>query len=134
MNQTLTVLRLFSLCTALLLCGSLFTTEAKRRSKRHSKAAAQSESAEDQSPELFEGQVRLKLSDGTLMPVDDAWENRTGSLVQAGQESPTSTARTREGHRTRLGCEDRHRSRLPKSTDVGRQLKLSGASNPFGFT
>jgi hypothetical protein len=85
MNHTLTVLRLFSLCTALLLCGSLFTTPAQKRSKRHSKVVAQSESAEDQSPELFVGQVRLKLSDGTFKLVDDAWENQQGVWYKVGQ-------------------------------------------------
>ncbi len=78
MNHTLTVLRLFTLCTALLLCGSLFTVHAKKRSKRSPKAAAQSESAKNQLPQLAEGQVRLKLSDGTLVPVDDAWESEQG--------------------------------------------------------
>ncbi|MCM3872068.1 MAG: lytic transglycosylase domain-containing protein [Pyrinomonadaceae bacterium] len=85
MNHTLTVLRLLSLCTALLLCGSLFTTQAQRRSKRHPKVVAQSESAEDQLPELFEGQVRLKLSDGTYLPVDDAWENQQGVWYRLGK-------------------------------------------------
>jgi Zn-finger nucleic acid-binding protein len=88
MNHTITLLRLFSLCTALLLCGSLFTTQAKKRSKRYSKAAAQSESAaepaEDQLPQLAEGKVRLKLSDGTLVPVDDAWESTQGVWYKQG--------------------------------------------------
>jgi Zn-finger nucleic acid-binding protein len=83
MNHT-TPLRLLSLCTALLLCGSLVTTQAKKRSKRHSKAAAQSESAEDQSPPLAEGKVRLKLSDGTFVSVDDAWESSQGVWYKQG--------------------------------------------------
>lgn len=78
MTHTLTALRLFSLCTALVLCGGLFTAHAKKRSKRPRKAAAQSASAKDQLPQLAEGQVRLKLSDGTFMPVDDAWESQQG--------------------------------------------------------
>lgn len=82
MNHTLTVLRLFSLCTALMLCGSLFTAHAKKRSQRIRKADAQSESAKDQLPELAEGQVRLKLSDGSYMPVDDAWESEQGVWYQ----------------------------------------------------
>jgi Zn-finger nucleic acid-binding protein len=84
MNHTLIVLRLFSLCTALLLCGSLFTAHAKKRSKRPQKAAAQSESAEDQSSQLIEGQVRLKLSDGTFKMVDDAWESEQGVWYKLG--------------------------------------------------
>jgi Zn-finger nucleic acid-binding protein len=84
MNHTITLLRLFSLCTALLLGGSLFTTQAKKRSKRHPKTAAQSESAEDQLPQLAEGKVRLKLSDGTLVPVDDAWESTQGVWYKQG--------------------------------------------------
>jgi len=84
MTHTLTVLRLFSLCTALLLCGSLFSAEAKKRLKRHPKAAAQSQSSEDPSPQLFEGQVRLKLSDGTFKTVDDAWESAQGVWYKQG--------------------------------------------------
>ncbi|MCM3901605.1 MAG: lytic transglycosylase domain-containing protein [Pyrinomonadaceae bacterium] len=84
MNHTLTVLRLFSLCTALLLCGSLFTAHARKRSKRIRKAADQSESAKAQLPQLAEGQVRLKLSDGTLVPVDDAWESVQGIWYKQG--------------------------------------------------
>jgi len=82
MNHTPTVLRLFSLCIALLLCGSLFTVHAKKRSKRIRQAAAQSESTQDQSPQLAEGKVRLKLSDGSFMPVDDAWESEQGVWYQ----------------------------------------------------
>lgn len=84
MNHTLTLVRLFSLCTALLLCGSLFIAQAQKRSRRHSKAVAQSESEEDKSPELFEGQVRLKLKDGTVRPVDDAWESVQGIWYKQG--------------------------------------------------
>jgi Zn-finger nucleic acid-binding protein len=85
MTHSLIVLRVFSLCTALLLCGSLFTAHAKKHSKRHAKAAAKSEPAEEQLPELFEGQVRLKLSDGTLLPVDDAWESEQGVWYKLGK-------------------------------------------------
>ncbi|MGI8898146.1 MAG: lytic transglycosylase domain-containing protein [Pyrinomonadaceae bacterium] len=84
MNHTLTILRLFSLCTALLLCGGLFTAHAKKRSKRSPRAAAQSQSAKDQLPQLAEGQVRLKLSDGTFMIVDDAWESEQGVWYKQG--------------------------------------------------
>lgn len=82
MTHPLIALRLFTLCTALLLCGSLFTAHAQRRSKRSPKAAAKTESAKDQLPQLAEGQVRLKLIDGTLMPVDDAWESEQGIWYQ----------------------------------------------------
>ncbi|MBA3357683.1 MAG: lytic transglycosylase domain-containing protein [Pyrinomonadaceae bacterium] len=79
MTHALIALRLFSLCAALLLCGSLFTAPAQKRSKKRLlKAAEQSESSKDQLPQLAEGQVRLKLSDGTLVAVDDAWESEQG--------------------------------------------------------
>ena len=84
MTQKLTLLRLFSLCIALLLCISLFTTaHAKKRSRRHSKAA-QSQADKDQQPELVEGEVRLKLSDGTYKTVDDAWESEQGVWYKQG--------------------------------------------------
>jgi hypothetical protein len=83
MTHTLTALRFLSICAALLLCGSLLTAPAQKRSrKRSSKIAAQSKSAKDQLPQLAEGQVRLKLSDGTLVPVDDAWESAQGVWYQ----------------------------------------------------
>jgi transglycosylase-like protein with SLT domain len=76
-------LRLFTLCTALLLCGSLVTAHAQKRSRKRSrKAAAQSESAKNQLLQLAEGEVRLKLIDGTLVPVDDAWESAQGVWYQ----------------------------------------------------
>ena len=78
MTNTSTTLRLFTLSTALLVCGSLFTADARRRSKRPRKAVTQSEVTKDQVPPLAEGQVRLKLSDGTFVPVDDAWESEQG--------------------------------------------------------
>lgn len=85
MTHALIALRLFTLGTALLLCGSLFTAPAQKRSKKRLlKAAAQSESSKDQLPELAEGQVRLKLSDGTLVAVDDAWESEQGIWYKQG--------------------------------------------------
>ncbi|HZI85519.1 MAG TPA: lytic transglycosylase domain-containing protein [Pyrinomonadaceae bacterium] len=84
MTQKLTLLRLFSLCIALLLCISLFTTaHAKKRSRRHSKAT-QSQADKDQQSELVEGEVRLKLSDGTYKSVDDAWESEQGVWYKQG--------------------------------------------------
>lgn len=85
MTHTLTTLRLFTLCTALLLCSSLFTVHAQRRSrKRLPRPAAQSDSAKNQVPELADGQVRLKLINGTLVPVDDAWESAQGVWYKQG--------------------------------------------------
>lgn len=79
MTHTLITLRLFTLCTAMLLCSSLLTVHAQRRSrKRLPRPAAQSESAKTHTPELADGQVRLKLINGTLVPVDDAWESAQG--------------------------------------------------------
>jgi hypothetical protein len=84
MNQTLTPLRLFSLCIALLLCGSVFTAHAKKRSRRPSKSAAQSKLPKNEFSELAEGQVRLRLSDGTFKSVDDAWESPQGVWYKQG--------------------------------------------------
>lgn len=85
MTHTLTTLRLFTLCTAMLLCSSLFTVHAQRRSrKRHPRPAAQSESVKNHLPELADGEVRLKLIDGTLVPVDDAWESAQGVWYKQG--------------------------------------------------
>lgn len=82
MSNTSNALRLFSLCTALLLCGALFPGQAQKRSKRAAKAAADSRSANSEITDLAEGKVRLKLSDGTQMPVDDAWESEQGVWYQ----------------------------------------------------
>ena len=81
MRKTSNALQLFSLCTALLLCGSLVQAHAQKRSKRAAKAA-ESQSANNELTELADGQVRLKLSDGTLMPVDNAWESEQGVWYQ----------------------------------------------------
>jgi len=113
MNHTLTPLRVFSICTALLLCGSLFTTEAKKRSKRHAKAAAQSESAEDQLPQLAEGKIRLKLSDGTLVPVDDAWESAQGVWYKQGGITRLLT-------RDRVKAIERGSAAMPKTEENGK--------------
>jgi Zn-finger nucleic acid-binding protein len=85
MTHTLTTLRLFALCTAMLLCSSLFTVHAQRRSRnRLPRPAAQSESAKNHLPELADGQVRLKLINGTLVSVDDAWESAQGVWYKQG--------------------------------------------------
>ncbi|MFN2513121.1 MAG: lytic transglycosylase domain-containing protein [Pyrinomonadaceae bacterium] len=84
MTHTLTTLRLFTLCTAMLLCSSLFTVHAQRRSKKRFPRPAQSESAKVQIPELADGQVRLKLVNGTLVSVDDAWESAQGVWYKQG--------------------------------------------------
>lgn len=85
MTHTLNTLRLISLCTAVLLCSSVFTVHAQRRSKKRLAAsAAQSESVENNIPDLADGQVRLKLSNGTLVPVDDAWESAQGIWYKQG--------------------------------------------------
>jgi Zn-finger nucleic acid-binding protein len=81
MTHTSIALRVFTLCTALLLCGSLSIADAQRRSKKRSGTVAPSESAKDQ---LAEGQVRLELIDGKLVPVDDAWESAQGIWYKQG--------------------------------------------------
>src|SRR5688572_8341704 len=85
MTHTLNTLRLISLCTAVLLCSSVFTVHAQRRSKKRlAGSAARSESVENNIPALADGQVRLKLSNGTLVPVDDAWESAQGIWYKQG--------------------------------------------------
>ena len=85
MTHTLTPFRLFALCAAMLLCSSLLTVNAQRRSrKRLPRPAAQSESAQNHLPELADGQVRLRLINGTFVPVDDAWESAQGVWYKQG--------------------------------------------------
>jgi len=85
MTHTSTNLRILSLCAALLLSGSLFTADAQRRSKRRSlKTAAHSEPEKSQLTQLDDGQVRLKLIDGKLVQVDEAWESAQGVWYKQG--------------------------------------------------
>ncbi|MBA3515655.1 MAG: lytic transglycosylase domain-containing protein [Pyrinomonadaceae bacterium] len=85
MTHPLPASRLFTLFTTLLLCGGLLTVHAQQRSKkRHLRAPAQSKFAVDQLTQFSEGQVRLKLIDGTLVPVDDAWESAQGVWYKQG--------------------------------------------------
>jgi hypothetical protein len=84
MTNTSNALRLASLFTALFLCGGVFHAQAQRRSKRHSKAAANASTASNDLAGLTEGEVRLRLSDGTSKPVDDAWESEQGVWYKLG--------------------------------------------------
>ncbi len=78
MTPTANALRLFSLLVVFLLGLSLPSAQAQRRSKSKSKSAQPRAAATEEASELTDGQVRLKLTDRTLLPVEDAWESPQG--------------------------------------------------------
>jgi hypothetical protein len=118
MTHTLTFPRLFSLCLAVLLCGGLFTAHAKKRPRRQPKAEPKSESVEDQLPQLAEGQVRLKLKDGTVVSVDDAWESEQGFWFKQG-------GITRLLPRDRVKAIERGSAVKPKTEQVAKVTDLA---------
>src|SRR6266545_249922 len=69
---------LVCLSTILLLCASPLIVEAKRRGRAARKKPTESQLAKDETSESDNQQVRLKLADGTRIPVDDAWESPQG--------------------------------------------------------
>jgi Transglycosylase SLT domain len=69
-------------CTILMLCGSLFQVEGKKRRRSKVRYIEDPVIEEPVEPE-FEG-VRIKLSDGTYMPVDDAWDSEQGIWYRKG--------------------------------------------------
>jgi membrane-bound lytic murein transglycosylase MltF len=118
MNHTLSFLRLFSLCLALLLSGGLCTANAKKRPKRIPKVDQQSETVADQSPQLAEGQIRLKMKDGTLVSVDDAWESEQGVWYKQG-------GITRLLPRDRVKTIERGTAVKPKTEQVAKVTELA---------
>jgi hypothetical protein len=62
---------------AILLSGSLLSVDAKKRKRSRTPAKTTNEL------ETFQG-VRLKLADGSYLPVDDAWESPEGFWYKQG--------------------------------------------------
>jgi len=71
------LLQVCALAAAFWLSAEVCGVYGQRRSRHSRHRAAQSKVAED-GPPLAEGEVRLRLIDGTRIPVDDAWESPQG--------------------------------------------------------
>src|SRR6266487_1805907 len=80
MRHTSNISQFVILCAMILFCGSFTHIEAKKRSKAtHKKPSATASTApNDELPESAGIQVRLRLTDGTRVAVDDAWESEQG--------------------------------------------------------
>src|SRR5262245_60546647 len=80
MSEKAATLRVFAIFLALVLCGEFVTSHAQRRSKRHQKKASAEETEETTEEPAEQGpmQTRIKLSDGTRLVVEDAWESEQG--------------------------------------------------------
>ena len=80
MSHASKLLQLVWLCAVLLSCGSIDHIGAQKRAKRtHKKAPAfDSSASNNELPVSADIQIRLKLTDGTLIPVDEAWESAQG--------------------------------------------------------
>jgi soluble lytic murein transglycosylase-like protein len=79
MSHTSKILRVVWLCTVLLFCGSIVHVGARKKAKRTAKKPpAAAAAADNESPESTNNEIRLKLTDGTLIPVDEAWESPQG--------------------------------------------------------
>jgi len=72
MNRIPTVVRLFLLCSFVGLCSTQVFSQTRRLDKRNS-VSTSNEGSEKKS-----GRTRLKLTDGTFIVVDDAWETAQG--------------------------------------------------------
>lgn len=86
MTNTANALRLLLLAMALVLGGGLSHTSAKKRIKRTPKRPAPQQPAPENDEPAASGdqQVQLRLCDGTLMPVDEAWESEQGIWYKKG--------------------------------------------------
>jgi transglycosylase-like protein with SLT domain len=79
MSHTSKIVRLVWLCTVLLFCGSIVHVGARKKAKRTAKKPpAVSAPADNELPESANNQISLKLTDGRLIPVDEAWESPQG--------------------------------------------------------
>jgi hypothetical protein len=74
--------RIFFLALALVISGSLVQSHAQKRRKHKPKPMVALEDLEEPPPS-FVG-VRLKMADGSFMPVDDAWETEAGYWFKKG--------------------------------------------------
>ena len=86
MSEKAATLRVFAVFLALVLCGEFITSHAQRRGKRHPKkvAAEETEEAAEEPAETGPMQTRIKLTDGTRLVVDDAWESEQGFWYKRG--------------------------------------------------
>jgi hypothetical protein len=77
--------KLVLLCAALVLFGSLMQAAAQNRTRRNkSKPTPAAEPTGDETSQSAESQVRLKLSNGKRLVVDDAWESEQGFWYRQG--------------------------------------------------
>jgi soluble lytic murein transglycosylase-like protein len=76
-------LRLLLLAIAVLLAGSASQLHAKKRVRHKPKPPAAS-TPDDQEEAQTDGQIYVKLSDGTRMLVDDAWQSGQGIWYRKG--------------------------------------------------
>jgi hypothetical protein len=86
MNNTAIRLRLLSLAIVLLLSGGVSHLHARKRPRQKPKPrpAAEASAPADDAEGPAAHRVQLKLSNGTRMPVDDAWESAQGIWYQKG--------------------------------------------------
>lgn len=78
MSNNSKFLQVCALLGALLLCADICSVQARRRSGRSRHRAATQVKPAEEGPQLAEGEVRLRLVDGTRIPVDEAWESAQG--------------------------------------------------------
>jgi transglycosylase-like protein with SLT domain len=114
MVTTTKLARLFVLCLALVLCASIAYSRTRRGSSKRTKrpAAAKPAPTEGESDESANTgeqttQIRLRLTDGTLIPVDEAWESEQGIWYRVGGVTHLVT-------RDRVKTIERGQSQRPK--------------------
>jgi Transglycosylase SLT domain len=78
MNRIPTLVRLFLLCSIVGLCSTQVFSQTRRLNKRNSVSTPNVDS------QIKSGQTRLKLTDGTFIVVDDAWETAQGIWYKQG--------------------------------------------------
>ncbi|MGH9959373.1 MAG: hypothetical protein ACREBC_19990, partial [Pyrinomonadaceae bacterium] len=76
MISTSRVLRVFLIVGGIVLVSCLSSAQAQKR--KPAKSADETAALIKEVPELSEGQLRLRLKDGTLISVEDAWESQQG--------------------------------------------------------
>jgi len=86
MSEKPATLQVVLVCAALMLCGDFVHSEAQRRSRHNHKkpSPAAIEDVADEPTRSGPVQVRIKLTDGTRVLVDDAWESEQGFWYRQG--------------------------------------------------
>jgi Transglycosylase SLT domain len=77
MNRPLNAFQVISVSTILLLCAGGGFGHGKRSKKKTAKSS-EVPAAESTPSAVADGQIQLKLIDGTRVPVDEAWESAQG--------------------------------------------------------